>query len=363
MDILGSQGRVRWSFSIARIAGVDLRVHASFFLLLAWVGYGDYIGGGMGAMVEGMVFILLLFTCVVLHEFGHALAARAFGIHTPDITLLPIGGVARLERMPEKPLQELAVALAGPAVNVVIALGLFAVIGKFSGLGGLFSADGMETGVLGSLLAVNVMLVLFNLIPAFPMDGGRVLRALLAIRIKRARATEIAAGVGQAVAVIFAIIGIGFGQPILLLIAVFVFFGAQQEAAFAGEKEVAEETSVAQIMRTTASVLHLKMTVIEAARTAMGEALPAYPLVDGNLRLLGMVSPQELASALEHSPFAPVESLAETRVDRLPSDISVARARAVAEASPQALFPVVNSSGQLVGIVLREDLRAGVKPG
>lgn len=348
---------MKWSFPIARIAGIDLRVHATFFLLLAWVGFGDYASGGFGAMVGGMVFILLLFTCVVLHEFGHALAARAFGIHTPDITLLPIGGVARLERMPEKPSQELVVALAGPAVNVVIALGLFIVIGRFSGLDDLAAVGGGRMALLGSLLAVNVMLVLFNLVPAFPMDGGRILRALLATRLRHARATRIAAGIGQAVAVIFAIAGFTFSQPILILIAVFVFFGAQQEAAYANYKEAAEETSVAQIMRHVSSVLHLEMTVIDAARVVMRDALPAYPLVDSHFRLLGMVSPEAVAFALGGAPSARVETLADTRVDRLPADATVAQAWGIAGASPQPVFPVVNASGQLVGMISREDFQ------
>lgn len=237
---------MKWSFKIARVAGIDVRVHATFFLLLAWIGYGDYSDGGLGAMVEGMVFILLLFTCVVLHEFGHALAARAYGIHTPDITLLPIGGVARLERMPEKPSQELVVAVAGPLVNVVIALGLFVVLRKFTGLDNLASLGEGRVALLEGLLSVNVMLVLFNCLPAFPMDGGRILRALLATRLTYVRATRIAATVGQVAAVLFALVGFVFGQPLLILIAMFVFFGAQQEALYASAREMAEDTSLTQ---------------------------------------------------------------------------------------------------------------------
>src|ERR1043166_3083123 len=161
-----------WSIPIIRIAGIQLRIHVTFLLLIAWVALGS---------TNAAVFMLLLFLCVVLHEFGHALAAKAYGINTPDITLLPIGGVARLERIPEEPKQELVIAAAGPAVTAIIALSLFCVIAVRGATG---FASPMQSGdwVL-NLFQINIYLLLFNLIPAFPMDGGRVLRALLATRM------------------------------------------------------------------------------------------------------------------------------------------------------------------------------------
>src|SRR4051794_15586424 len=189
-----------WSIPIFRVSGILVRIHVTFLLLLAWLGFSYYSHAGSAVAASKVLFILLLFGCVLLHEFGHAFAAKAFGINTPDITLLPIGGVARLERMPEKPAQELIVALAGPAVNVVIALTLFIVIGPR----GVLDAGTVETpNMLVQLMVINVWLVLFNLLPAFPMDGGRVLRALLATRMNYARATHIAATVGQGCAFIF----------------------------------------------------------------------------------------------------------------------------------------------------------------
>jgi Zn-dependent protease len=155
--------------------------------LIAWLAFGYYTQGGSAVAASRVIFVLLLFLCVVLHEFGHAFAAKAFGINTPDITLLPIGGVARLERMPEEPVQELIIAVAGPLVNVVIALGLFVVGGSL----GLLNRSTVEGGgLIAQLLTINIVLVLFNLLPAFPMDGGRVLRALLATRMSYARATK-----------------------------------------------------------------------------------------------------------------------------------------------------------------------------
>src|SRR2546428_8814894 len=166
-----------WSLPIIRIAGIQLRIHITFLLLIGWLAFGYYAEGGSAAAAGRVFFILLLFLCVVLHEFGHAFAAKAFGINTPDITLLPIGGVARLERMPEKPGQELVIALAGPLVNVVIALGL-SVAGGSQAFLNPSTLEG--SGLIAQLLTINILLLLFNLLPAFPMDGRRVLRAPLA---------------------------------------------------------------------------------------------------------------------------------------------------------------------------------------
>ena len=232
---------MNWSYRIARVAGIDIKIHLTFLLLLGWFGWMDYGVAGVSGAVEGVGFTLLLFLCVLLHEFGHAFAARSFGIRTPDITLLPIGGVARLERMPDQPWQELVVAIAGPAVNVVIAAVLFFVLAvKFTLMS--FGGGQFEGSLLSNLLYVNIMLILFNAIPAFPMDGGRVLRSLLAMVFDYVTATRIAARVGQAIAVCFAACTLlssvfplpGFlGSPMLLFIAMFVFMGAQQELAYA----------------------------------------------------------------------------------------------------------------------------------
>src|SRR5262249_17015606 len=222
-----------WSLPILRVAGIQLRTHITFLLLIAWLAFGYYAQGGSAVAASRVILVLLLFLCVVLHEFGHAFAAKAFGINTPDITLLPIGGVARLERMPEEPVQELIIAVAGPLVNVVIALGLF-VAGGSQALLNPSSVEG--GGLVAQLLTINIMLVLFNLLPAFPMDGGRVLRALLATRMSYARATQVAANVGQGFAFVFGFIGL-LWNPFLLFIALFVYIGASQEAALAQWRE------------------------------------------------------------------------------------------------------------------------------
>src|SRR5215208_1533328 len=189
---------MKWQWKLGTLAGIDVFVHATFLLLIGWVGYSYWLEHGTLAKVaEGILFILALFLCVVLHEYGHALTARKYGIKTRDITLYPIGGVARLERMPEKPIEELWVALMGPAVNLVIAAVLFAYLYISGGLVPMNELAVTSGSFLARLMTVNISLVLFNLIPAFPMDGGRVLRALLAMRMEYVRATQIAANIGQ----------------------------------------------------------------------------------------------------------------------------------------------------------------------
>ena len=233
---------MRWSVKIARVAGTEIRLHVTFLLFLGWIGVAYYQAGGLEAALRGVVFITLLFSSVVLHELGHVVAARQFGIQTPDITLLPIGGVARLRRMPTEPLQEIAVAVAGPAVNVLIAVLLVLVAGARLTLGELLiPAAGAQT-IWTRLATVNLWLVLFNLIPAFPMDGGRVLRALIALRTPYTRATRIAAGIGQVFAFLLGFLGL-FCNPMLIFIALFLYLGESQEAAVANLKDVSKMAS------------------------------------------------------------------------------------------------------------------------
>jgi len=249
---------MRWSVRIARLSGIAIRVHLTFLLLPLWIGFNQYaIRGSWADAWAGVAFICVLFVIVVLHELAHAVTARRFGIGTRDITLLPIGGVARLERMPENPKQELLVALAGPAVNVCLAVFFFCLNRLGVRLAEVESLDLPVNDFVTSLMFVNVVLVVFNLIPAFPMDGGRVLRALLAMRFSYSRATAVAAGVGQGMAFCFGVVGLAslvFGHlgpvsnPFLLLIGLFVWVGARQEAGLVRLKNSLGSTPVKCMM-------------------------------------------------------------------------------------------------------------------
>lgn len=230
---------MRWSLKLGTISGIRLYLHWSFLILLGLVFFYDLGGVGLPAAAQRLLLVLSLFACIVLHELGHALAARKYGIPTRDITLLPIGGVARLERMPREPKQELWVALAGPLVNVGIVLALLAIFAVIRLSGSTFLAS--QEAFITLLTQVNLFLIAFNLLPAFPMDGGRVLRALLAQRLEYVRATRIAARIGQVMALFFVLAGLSsilfatthpnaHPYPMLALIGVFIFFGARNEA-------------------------------------------------------------------------------------------------------------------------------------
>jgi Zn-dependent protease len=243
-----------WTWRLGKLAGIELKLHWTFLILLVWIFWSYFSQSGeITAGLYGVVFILALFACVVLHELGHALSARRYGVNTRNIILLPIGGVANLEKMPEKPREELIVALAGPAVNVVIALVLGVLLTAFGGPAPLEELEVLTrpTGriFLTNLLAVNILLVVFNMIPAFPMDGGRVLRALLAMRYDRATATNIAAKLGQFLAIGFVFLGL-FTNFWLIFIGLFIFLGA------GGENRMVEQQSLLAGLRVADVTMH-----------------------------------------------------------------------------------------------------------
>ncbi|MDD4933452.1 MAG: site-2 protease family protein [Methylacidiphilaceae bacterium] len=242
---------MRWAWKIGVVRGIEIYIHFTFLLLVAWVAVGAYATrGSVADIVSSVLFLIPLFAIIVLHELGHALTAQRFGIQTRNITLYPIGGVARLERMPDDPRQELLVALAGPAVNVVLAALLYAILLLGGGVQSWTNVHWLGGNLLLNLFWINVTLAAFNLLPAFPMDGGRVLRALLASRMGAVRATQIAAAVGQSMAFLFGILGFFGHNPFLLLIALFVWMGAGQEASLVHVKSVLGSISVSHLMMT-----------------------------------------------------------------------------------------------------------------
>jgi len=241
----GEESLMFKAWKVGRLAGIDIHIHWTFFILLAWV----FLANRAAEAAMMLPLVVAAFGCVVLHELGHALAARQFGIGTRDITLLPIGGVARLERMSEKPWEEFWIAVAGPAVNIVIAFGLFGLIVLGTLIGSWEFVRAPIGSFLTGLLALNVFMVVFNMIPAFPMDGGRVLRAVLASFMGMLPATQVAVRVASVFAVLFAVFGVigtlfGFASPMIILVAAFVWFAGQQELAHVHQREYARRTPV-----------------------------------------------------------------------------------------------------------------------
>jgi Zn-dependent protease/CBS domain-containing protein len=345
-----------WSIKLFDVGGTAVRIHLTFFLLLAWIAAIHWSRGGAPEAVDGVLFIIALFACVVLHEFGHIVAARRYGIRTPDVTLLPIGGVASLERMPEKPGQEIVVALAGPAVNLVIALVLMFVLGAHFDLSQMAQLEQAQTSLVGRIAAANVMLFVFNLIPAFPMDGGRVLRALLAIGMGYTRATRVAASIGQGLAVLFAFLGL-MGNPLLVLIAVFIFLAASGEAGYVQARDYARGYLASHAMITAYQALGPTSTADDAAALLLRTTQQEFPVVDGAGMLRGVVTREALIQALqEKGGSAPVLDFMARDVPTVPENACLDNVFRLLQGRRQRLVGVVDRQQRLVGYITSENL-------
>ncbi len=291
-----------WSLKVFRLAGINVYLHWTFLILLAWIFLAG-MGGGkpLGEALIPIAFILSLFACVLLHEYGHALAARRYGIGTEHITLLPIGGIASLEKMPEDPKQELVVALAGPAVNLVIAAMLlmyFLAAGRPLELHLWQDASLLTEGkYLPFLLLINLMLLGFNLIPAFPMDGGRVLRALLSMRQTRAEATRLAARIGQFLAIGFVFVGLMYNF-FLIIIGMFIFLGASGEANYETQRSILAKLSVRDVLMQQFTLLHAWETIGRAIEILLDGQEKDFVVTENN-DIIGTLSRDDLIKGLQ----------------------------------------------------------------
>jgi Zn-dependent protease/CBS domain-containing protein len=352
------------SFTIGKFSGIEVRVHWTFFLLLAFFAFAGYQASSslLGALTATAV-IVALFICVLLHEFGHSLVAQRLGLEIHSITLLPIGGVSNLESLPEKPSDELKITLAGPLVNVVLAP-IFFGVGLLLGAVPRIPAD-LFTGIesvgqfffyLGYL---NVVLAVFNLIPAFPLDGGRVLRALLATRLGAVRATDVSSIVGQLFAIAFFLVGLLGGNILLALVAVFIFFGATGEAQMVRQRELTRGLRVFDVMGTkprteTVTPDHTFRQVLEMVIHGYQED---FPVVDENGNLVGMITRDEIMTAA-HSPerYASVRELMKTNVPTISSEADLfEEGLPILQQSGLRALPVTEN-GELVGMLTIEDV-------
>ena len=353
------ENRLAWSFSIGRLLGSDVRIHVTFLILMAWIGVSIYATAGLLAAMWNMLFVAALFACVLAHEYGHALMARRFGIATPTVTLLPIGGLAQLNRMPERPRDEIAVALAGPAVNVAI----WAILTLF------FQADVSIVEIAGSehemttadfvsqLAAINLTLAIFNMLPAFPMDGGRVLRALLTIRLGRVRGTEAAAAVGRAMAIGLGLWGLYVTNPILILVAAFVYFAASAESTQDSLRQVASRHRARDAMITEFHPLAPDDLLSDATEAILRSTQHEFPVLDPQGRAMGFLTRATVFKALASA--RPEVHVADLMVKDLPEvapDDSLNDVFEKLAADPSGAVLVLDAHRRLLGYITQENL-------
>lgn len=344
------------AFSLGKIAGVNVYIHWTFPLIIFWIIFANLRRGfNTEQIIWSVIFILALFVCVTLHEFGHALAARRYHIQTKDITLYPIGGVARLEKMPDKPVQELIVALAGPAVNFVIVVALFIFL-KLTQIPTDFSVLTHVTAdnFLLSLAIVNLWLAVFNLIPAFPMDGGRVLRALLSFRLNRVLATRIAATIGQVIAVMFVFAGF-FNNPFLIFIGLFVFLGAMAEAEMVKSESVLKGNTVADIVMKQVPMLQIQDTVNKAVDELMNGQCKNFLIMNGNTPA-GTLNREGIIKALQQKgASAAIESVMDNNLGYIDINDSAENAFMLLQQYKYPLI-IVTKGKQFYGAVDMENI-------
>ena len=366
---------MRGSFRIAVLFGIPVHIHWTFLFIILWIlAVGQGRPGGNYWMEVGIMMLIVfgLFTCVVMHEFGHALTAKRFGVKTRDIILSPIGGVARLDRLPEKPIQEFLVAIAGPLVNVAIALVLsiyfFLIQGhSYDYLLGMLSGNrsNFEIGAQAAdyafpyLIGLNIMLAGFNLLPAFPMDGGRILRALLSMRLGRIKATRISAYIGQFFAVALVAIGI-FGLPggnqtgnniVFIFIGAFVFITATSEYRMVKMDEVLEKFTAADIMRTSITKLYINEPMATAYE-AMKHGLEKYFLVfDDWQNLQGVLAEQQIMEALKKNFLQfPIRDYAQEEYEYLLPTDTLKTVLGIMQEKEYKILPIYEK-GRIIGVI------------
>ena len=352
------------SFKILTIRGIDIKIHVTFFLILVYAAivFGS-AGRGIDGALFGIVATLLLFVCVVLHELGHSVVAQRYGITVRDITLWPIGGIARLEHMPDKPSQEFWIAIAGPAVNVVIVGVIFLVTRTLVSLQADLNLSALEQGMLrlelSSLLAylftTNLFLAVFNLIPAFPMDGGRILRALLASRMPYPRATAIAVGIGQNLALLAGLYGFLTGQFNLVVIAIFVYLGAGAEGQMVQVRNVLEDLKVRQAFTYRTESLDPNDRLTRAIDLTLSSFQSDFPVCE-NGQLVGMLTKTDVLSALQNrGSNAFVVSVMRKEFPTVSLDDSLFKAQQAMSENRIEAVPVLEN-GQFRGLVTLQDV-------
>ena len=345
-----------WTITIGRVAGTEIKIHLTFFILVAFWGMAGYQQGELTGALAACLMLFALFACVLLHEFGHILMARRFGVRTPDVILLPIGGVARLERIPDEPKQELLIALAGPAVTLAIVLVAYALLALGGEAPRLVALD-PDGPFLETLMQVNLYLLVFNLFPAFPMDGGRVLRALLASRIGLVAGTRIAARFGQASAVVAGLYALSAGQPLLALVSLFVFLGAGAEAAAVETRVAGEGLKVDQMMVTHFRTIPIHATLADAVELLLSGEQREFPVVDNMGRVEGVLTRDNLIKGIsQRGQSSTVGEAMSAQVPAVSPRLEFQQALERLRSSGFPALPVVDETGRLVGLLTLDNI-------
>ena len=346
---------MKGSLNLGKVSGIKIKIHWTFLFIIVWVAFVEINkGGNVQSVLFNIALILVVFLCVVLHELGHALTAKHFGVNTKKITLLPIGGIASLEKIPEEPKQELLVAIAGPLVNVVIALALYYIVPVQQFLGDNLTniIENLNALTLANFLfylfAVNVVLVIFNLIPAFPMDGGRVLRALLAMSLGRVKATQIAASIGQSIALVFLLLGMLF-NPFFILIALFVFVGAYGENKMVQQLELLKGHTVSEAMLTNITLLKPNDTMARVKDIILSGTEKNF-IVEQDGTTLGILMNADIIKN-SNKPNLLVSDIMKTSFKEILYNDKLRNVLSLVELHKGYFFPVLDTNKKLVGAI------------
>ncbi|NNE90298.1 MAG: site-2 protease family protein [Verrucomicrobiales bacterium] len=347
---------MKWSFQVGKIAGTRVKIHLTFVLLLAWVGVSGALNQGIFTAVSSLVLLILIFLCVLLHEFGHVIAALRYGITTPKITLFPFGGVATVSHIPKDPRKELFISFAGPLTNILLAVILLSIRGSAFEWN-LAAISKAETTLVDRMIWVNVILAVFNLIPAFPLDGGRIFRALLSFAIDRMKATFFAVRVGQGFAIAGAFIAVFAHQPFLFLIALFLFFAAGSEASMAETEHALEGLTACDASMGEFHTVEMDDTVDLAIKLMLDTSQPDFPVVNHSGQCIAIATRQDLIRTLrEKGAEIPVREVVQTLPAMIDLDVPALDAWRKLVDSKLPGAAVVDSHGKLARWLTRENI-------
>jgi Zn-dependent protease len=345
---------MRSSLKLGKLFGIPISLHVTFILFVAFLGMVYLFQGGTKAALSGVSFILALFLSVTLHELGHSVVARGLGVKVKGIVLLPIGGVSQMEEMPRQPSQEFLIAVAGPATSVVLGLVLGAASLLLYGPVATFKTTVTGGLFIPNLARVNLLLAIFNLLPGFPMDGGRIFRAVLANAMPFDRATAIAASVGRVFAIGLGLVGL-FTNIWLVFIAVFIYFGASAEANQVRIKTAFHDVPVSRVMATKFETLGPDDRVSRAVEHAYNGFQEDFPVVEDDKLVGVLMKPDILAALHEHGPGALVGRVMRTEFTTVTTDQTLEQVYAAIQACRCSSLPVLDS-GRIVGLVTLEAL-------